>query len=114
MPPQGTLRIIRKPGERYCQDCVQEGDPKGGGEKKSDHKRQHVWASAGFEHKSDLRVYIDSILEPVVKPWILAARSGRINPFILEEDSDSGHRGGDSYNPVRRWKAEMGGTALGR
>ena len=56
-------------------------------------KRQHTWASAGFEHKSDYvyytvpgnkngkmshRVYIDSILEPVVKPWILDMRAGRI------------------------------------
>lgn len=42
------------------------------------------------------RVYIDSILEPVIKPW------------ILEEDGDSGHGGGIATNPVRRWKAEMG------
>ncbi len=27
--PQGKLRIIRKPGERYCQDYIQEGDPQG-------------------------------------------------------------------------------------
>ena len=54
------------------------------------------------------RVYIDSILEPVVKPWILDVRAGRIDPFILEEDGDSGHGGGTATNPVRRWKAETG------
>ena len=46
-------------------------------------------------------VYI-SIQYSVVKPWILDMRAGRINPFILEEDGDSGHRGGKAINPVRR------------
>ena len=54
------------------------------------------------------RVYIDLILEPVVKLWILDMRAGRINLVILEEDSDSGHGGGKANNPVRRWKQEMG------
>lgn len=31
-------------------------------------------------------MYIDSILEPVVKPWIMEGRD-----FALEEDGDSGH-----------------------
>ena len=35
-------------------------------------------------------------------------RAGRINLFILEEDSDSGYRGGKANNLVRRWKQEMG------
>ena len=48
------------------------------------------------------------MLEPVVKPWILDIRAGRIDLlFILEEDGDSGHRGGKANNPVRRWKQEM-------
>ena len=38
--------------------------------------------------------YIDAILEPVVKPWIIQARRELIDPRILEEDGDSGHRGG--------------------
>ncbi|KAK3178759.1 hypothetical protein OEA41_000896 [Lepraria neglecta] len=106
--PQGTLRIIRKPGEQYCQDCIQEGDPKGDGTKSMDQKRQYIWAAAGYEFKSDLiyynvpgnyngkmthQVYIDAILEPVVKPWIIQARRGLIDPWILEEDGDSGHGG---------------------
>ena len=32
------------------------------------------------------QVYIDSILEPVVKPWITAGED-----LVLEEDGDSGH-----------------------
>jgi len=120
--PQGKLRIIRKPGERYCQDCIQEGDPHGEAQVK-DQKRQHTWAAIGHNFKSDLvyytvpgntngkmshQVYIDSILEPIVKPWIQDVKRGRIDPFILEEDGDSGHGGGKIQNPVRRWKAENG------
>lgn len=120
--PQGKLRIIRKPGERYCQDCIQEGDPRGEAQVK-DQKRQHTWAAAGYGFKSDLvyytvqgntngkmshKVYIDSILEPVVKPWIQAVRAGNIEPFVLEEDGDSGHGSGRTQNPVRRWKEEKG------
>ena len=44
------------------------------------------------------RVYIDSILEPTVKPWIEAKHD-----FVLEEDGDSGHGLGKS-NIVRTWK----------
>lgn len=120
--PQGSLRIIRKPGERYCHDCIQEADPKGDGSKKGQQKRQHTWASAGHNFKSDLiyydvpgnsngkmshRVYIDSILEHVVKPWLSDVKQGRIDPFVLEEDGDSGHGGGSKRNPVRVWKEEM-------
>ncbi len=35
--PQGKLRIIRKPGQRYCMDCIQEADSP----KDKDLKRQH-------------------------------------------------------------------------
>jgi len=52
--------------------------------------------------KMSHQVYIDSILEPVVKPWIQAVSAGTIDPFILEEDGDSGHGGGKKMNPVRR------------
>ena len=121
--PQGTLRIIRKPGERYCQDCIQEGDPKGDGTKSKDQKRQHTWAAAGYNFKSDLtyydvpgnsngkmthRVYIDAILEPVVKPWIIQARRGLIDSWILEEDGDSGHGGGKINNIIKKWKEKEG------
>lgn len=53
------------------------------------------------------RVYIDSILGPIVKSWVLDVRAGRLKPFVLEEDGDSGHGGGKKDNPVRRWKTEM-------
>ena len=40
-------------------------------------------------------MYIDKILEPVVKPWLQAHHD-----FVLEEDGDSGHGPGKS-NIVR-------------
>lgn len=47
-------------------------------------------------------VYINQILEPVVKPWLEADHD-----FVLEEDNDSGHGPGKS-NIVRTWKEKNG------
>jgi hypothetical protein len=106
---QQKLRIIRKPGQRYCYDCIQERDEPSA----KDRKRFHCWCAVGHDFKSKLtlynvagntngkmsqRVYIDQILEPVVKPWILAGHN-----FALEEDGDSGHGPGKG-NIVRTWK----------
>lgn len=41
--------------------------------------------------------YINSILEPVVKPCIMAGED-----FVLEEESDSGH-GPNKKNPIRMY-----------
>ena len=99
---QDKLNIIRKPGMRYCQDCVQEVDEPS----EKDKKRYHCWAAVGHNFKSDIhfyevpgntngnmsqQVYIDQILEPIVKPWIQAHQD-----FVLEEDGDSGHGPGKS------------------
>ena len=61
----------------------------------------HWWAPGEHDFKSDiifyevlgnsngmmsLQVYIDQILEPVMKPWLLEKQD-----FVLEEDGDSGH-----------------------
>lgn len=84
--------------------------------KSTDKRRLYTWAAAGYDFKSDLvyydagnsngsmthRCYRNDILEPVVKPWILDVKRGRIDPFILEEDGDLGHRGGTAINIVRR------------
>jgi hypothetical protein len=50
--------------------------------------------------KMSLQVYRDSILEPIVKPWIQ-----RGDDFVLEEDNNSGH-GTGKRNIVRAWKEE--------
>ena len=110
--PQHQLRIIRKPKERYCVDCIQHSDAP----KSKDEKRFHCLAAVGYNFKSDitfynvpgntngkmsLQVYINQILEPVVKPWLLEKQD-----FVLEEDGDSGHGKAKNCNIVRKWKEE--------
>ena len=53
--PQGKLWIIRKPGTRYYQDCIQhvQKEP----EDEADRKRHHVWAAIGYNFRSDLTFY---------------------------------------------------------
>ena len=46
------------------------------------------------------RVYIDTILDPVIRLWVEAGKD-----FVLEEDGDSGH-GTSQKNIVRSWKEE--------
>jgi hypothetical protein len=111
--PQGRLRITRKPGERYCGDCIQEQLNR---DDERDWETCHIWGAVGYNFKSDLtfyntpgnkngklflKVYHDQILEPVVKPWL------QQHPhFILEEDNDSGHEGGSTRNIVANWKRD--------
>lgn len=108
--PQHKLRIIRRVGERYRPDAIQRiklPAPK-------DEKRLHCWAAVGYDFKSAItfydvptnsngkmskRVYIDQILEPVVKPWIATGQD-----FVLEEDGDSGHGTGKQDDIVKAWK----------
>lgn len=47
--------------------------------------------------KMSQKVYIDSILESIMKPAL-----EREERFILEEDGDSGHGSADNNNIVRR------------
>jgi hypothetical protein len=107
--------VIRRPGERYCQDCIQ-AEPK---QKDTDQKRIHAWGAIGYGFKSPLvfydipsnsngkmtqKAYIQQILEPIVKPWI-----DRGDDFVLEEDGDSGHGPSrSSGNIVKSWKKKHG------
>ena len=50
---QHQLRIIRKPGQRYCIDCIQHREKS----KPKDEKRFQCWASAGYDFKFDLTFY---------------------------------------------------------
>jgi hypothetical protein len=95
--PQGKLMIIRKPGERYCRNYIQEErEPE-----EIDKKKLHAWAAVGFNFKSELvfytipsnsngkmtiKVYAEEILEKHVKSWL-----DRGDDFVLEEDRDSSH-----------------------
>ena len=68
--PQGKLMVIRRPGERYCHDCIQEArEPD-----ESKKKKLHYWAAVGYDleryeipsnknGKMTLAVYRDGILE---------------------------------------------------
>ena len=51
--PQGKLSIIRQPGERYCQDCIQQAEEPDS----RDVKRHHCWAAVGHDFKSDIHYY---------------------------------------------------------
>jgi len=111
--PQGKLRLIRRPGERYCSDCIQEQLNR---DDEREWETSHIWAAVGYNFKSDLTfyntpgnrngklsltVYRDQILEPVVGSWLQDPNQSH---FILEEDNDSGHGGGSSSNIVATWK----------
>jgi hypothetical protein len=87
---QGKLFTIRRPDERYCQDCIQHVDEPD----VKDVKRHHCWAAVDHDFKSDIhfynvssnvnekmsqRVYIDQILKLIVKFWLN-------HDFVLEED----------------------------
>ncbi len=109
---QHQLRIIRRPGERYCVECIQHKETP----KEKDKKRFDCWAAVGYYFKSDLvfydlpgntngkmslMVYRDQILEHVGKPWLFEGKD-----FVLEEDSDSGDGKAQNRNIVQVWKSE--------
>ena len=112
----GKVQIIQKPGQRYCFDCIQAeviDEPE-----EKDKNRHHCWAAAGHNFKSDMyfydvpghgqgklsqQMYLDQILEPIVKPWIQMGQN-----FVLEEDGDAGGNGGGKSSRVRSWKNKHG------
>ena len=51
--PEHTLYIIRRPKERYCPDCIQHAPEPD----ENDVKRQHSWAAAGYNFKSQIVFY---------------------------------------------------------
>jgi hypothetical protein len=115
--PQGKLRIIRRPGERYCANCIQEQLNR---DDEREWESSHIWAAVGYDFKSDLTfyntpgnrngklslaVYRDQILELGAGSWL---RGSNMSDFVLEEDNDSGHGGGSSTNIVANWKRKNG------
>lgn len=116
--PSGKQRVVRRPGERLCKDCVRlEGVPTG-----TDKKRVHGWGVFHSKWKSDLllydaeeagnsngkmsaRSYVDHVLEPVIKPWVEDVKLGRLAPFTLVEDPN-GANGVGVNSEARRWKRE--------
>lgn len=113
--PQGKIRILKRPGERLCPTCLQENLQENLQPNERDKPRLHCWAAVGHNFKSEivfyeipgkrngkmsLQVYKDSILDPIVRPWI-----ERGDDFCLEEDDDPAHGTGKS-NFVRSWKEQ--------
>ncbi|KAF2193554.1 hypothetical protein K469DRAFT_734875 [Zopfia rhizophila CBS 207.26] len=89
--PQGRLYIIRKPGERYCADCIQHKEERSDKEKERWEFKSPLTfydIASNNNGKMTQKDYIKQILEP---------------QFILEEDRDSGH-GPSKSNIVRTWK----------
>ncbi|KAK4034025.1 hypothetical protein C8A01DRAFT_49492 [Parachaetomium inaequale] len=98
--PQGKIRVLRRPWERFCPDCIVEKEAPA----EKDLRRLHCWAAVGYDFKSPLvwyDVYRDQILEPMVAPWLKAGYS-----FVLEEDNDSGYSRKKGSNIVTKWKRE--------
>ena len=109
----GRVWILRKPGERYCPDCIVERP-----DKEEDRHTAHFWGAVGYDFKMESlheyqipsnnngkmtqAYYRDHILDGIVKPWMEEGRS-----FILEEDGDSGH-GPRGNNIVKSWKEKNG------
>ncbi|KAF2828250.1 hypothetical protein CC86DRAFT_445221 [Ophiobolus disseminans] len=105
------------PSERYCSDCIQEQLNRND---ERERETSYIWAAVGYNFKSNLTfydtpgnrngklslaVYRDQILELVVGAWL---RDPDTSDFILEEDNNSGHRGGRSTNIVATWKRNNG------
>ena len=113
--PQGKIHVIRHRGRDWQghPDCVHRKETKDRNND-DDNKRIHFWAAVGYNFKSPLiryevptnnngkmshRVYIDSILEPIVSQW--CKEDGQ---WAMEEDGDPGHGKGLKSNPVSQWK----------
>lgn len=93
--PTGKARIIRRPGERICRDCLNDDEPLD-----RNLRKVNGWVAAGYGHKSKMVVfsndylkdhltielYKSKILEPIVGPWIEEVQLGRRKPFWLGED----------------------------
>lgn len=86
----GRVRVWRREGEEFEEDCIQEVEPYDGG-------GIMCWGGISTDGKSDLltipgrlnaRRYIDEVLEPQVVPY--AAAIGQ--QFILMDDNATPHR----------------------
>lgn len=115
-PPQRTLRILRRHGERYCSECFPGDREPARQNPEKDEVHLHAWAMVGWNYKSRLiwytttktnndgkmsqQTYIDTVYEPVVKPLLQAGED-----FIVEEDRDAVYGiEGNKNNPLRQWR----------
>ncbi|KPM39516.1 hypothetical protein AK830_g7046 [Neonectria ditissima] len=115
----GKMRLMPRPGERFCAACAALPDvawPR-------DVKRVHVWAAVGHGFKSELVFYDDStspngtgvmtmpeyrdrVLDKAVRPWLAAA--GTLG-FVMEEDAEAfAHGSASKVNLAQQWKEDHG------
>lgn len=111
----GLIRIIQHRGRQWRghPNYIQRKETKDS-QNEDDNKRLYYWAAVGYNFKSLIicynvptnkngkmshKVYIDSILEPVVSQWCLENTL-----WCLEEDSNSGYGKSQYLNVVSRWK----------
>ena len=115
--PHRTLQILRRSGERYCSECFPDDREPARQNPDKDQIHLHAWAMVGWNYKSPLiwytasknnndgkmsqQTYIDTILDPVVKPLLEAGED-----FIMEEDRDAVYGiDGNKANPLRQWRS---------
>jgi hypothetical protein len=113
---QGKLRIIWKPREHHCSDYIQEQLNR---EEERKWKTSYIWTAVRYNFKSDihfyktpgnkngklsLQVYLNQILDPVVKPWLKSTQPD----LILKEDNNSGHVESSASNIVAKRKKQNG------
>ena len=113
----GKIRVLPKPGEKYCEGC--EGTEEA--QWSRDVKRIHAWVAVGYGFKSELVVYDPAtgpstsgvltmpdyktkILDKAVKGWISSHPAGA-NGFVLEEDTENfAHGALSKENLPNTWK----------
>jgi hypothetical protein len=116
----GKVRLLPRPGEKYCEKCRDAEEPAGWGR---DIKRLHAWCAIGYGFKSELLFYDEStspngagvmsmadyrdkVLEKAVKPWL---NTSGPQSFLLEEDVEAfAHGAASKVNMVQQWKAAHG------
>ncbi|KAF7561409.1 hypothetical protein G7046_g2742 [Stylonectria norvegica] len=115
----GKMRLLPRPGEKFCPGCSQLPDANW----PRDVKKVHAWAVVGYDFKSELvfyeestnpnctgvmtmSEYRDKVLQKVVKPWLTTLGP---QAFILEEDTEYfAHGSCSKVNLAQQWKEENG------
>lgn len=115
----GKMRLIPRPGERFCETCATTPEA----EWPRDLRKAHAWVAIGYGFKSEavfyedstspnctgvmtMQEYKDHILEKTVKPWLTTTGP---QSFILEEDCEAfAHGAASKVNLVQQWKDEHG------
>lgn len=112
----GKMRLLPRPGERFCTGCGEMAEAKW----PRDIRRLHAWAAAGYGFKGELvfydestnpnnlgiltmQAYHDKVLDKPVRQWL---QNGDM--FVLHEDVEAfAHGGLSKQNMVQQWKESV-------